>query len=67
MVGCVQSVMGKKKFLVQSEDGQKKYIISSSLVFLSSKEEVAMDEAISHSPEKEQGELLTIVGDNEVR
>ena len=25
-----------------------------------------MDEAISHSPEKEQGELLTIVGDTEV-
>ena len=26
--------MGKKKFLVQLEDGQKKEIISSSLVFL---------------------------------
>ena len=35
-------------------------------MFLSLKEEVDMDEAISHSPEKEQGELLTIVGDPEV-
>ena len=35
-------------------------------MFLSSKEEVDMDEAISHSPEKEQDEFLTIVGDPEV-
>ena len=34
-------------------------------MFLGSKEEVEMDEAISHSPKKEQGELLTIVGDTE--
>ena len=40
---------------------------SSSLVFLSLKDEVCMDEAISHSPEKYQGELLTIVGYPEVR
>ena len=40
VVGCVQSVVGKKKLLVQFEDGQKKEISSSSLVFLSSKGEV---------------------------
>ena len=33
---------------------------------LSSKEEVDMDEAISHSPGKKQGELLNIVRDSEV-
>ena len=33
---------------------------------LSSKEEVDMDEAISHSPKKEQGGFLTIVGYPEV-
>ena len=52
VVGCVQSVVGKKKFLIQFEDGQKKEISSSSLVFVSSKEEVEMDEPISHLPEK---------------
>ena len=52
MVGCVQSVVGKKKLLVQFENGNKKDISYSSLVFLSSKEEVEMDEPISHSPEK---------------
>ena len=35
VVGCVQAVAGKKKSLVQFEDGQKKGIGSSSLVFLS--------------------------------
>ena len=35
VMGCVQSVVGKKKFLVQLDDGQKKEISSSSLVFLS--------------------------------
>ena len=29
-------------------------------------EKVELDEAISHSPKKEQGELLTIIGDTEV-
>ena len=66
MVGCVQSVVGKKKLLVQFENGNKKDISYSSLVFLSSKEEVEMDEPISHLPEKEEGELLTINGDPEV-
>ena len=41
-------MVGKKKFLVQFEDGQKKEISSYSLVILSLKEEVEMDEAISH-------------------
>ena len=66
MVGCVQSMVGKKKFLVLVEDGQKKEIVSSSLVYLSLKEEVDMDEPISHLPEKEEGVLLTINGDTEV-
>ena len=48
VVGCVQSAVGKKKFLVLFEDGQKKEISSSSLVYLSSKEEVDMEEPISH-------------------
>ena len=63
---CVQSVLFKKKFLVQFEDGHKKEISSSSLVCLSSKEEVEMDEPISHLPQKEEGGLLTINGDPEV-
>ena len=45
---------------------RKKEISYSHLVFLSSKEEVDIDEAISHSPEKKQGELLNIVRDSEV-
>ena len=61
-MGCVQDVMGKKKFLVQFKYGHKKEINYSLLVFLSLKEEVDMDEVISHSPQKEQVELLTIVG-----
>ena len=54
-------MVGKNKFLLQFKDGKKKEISSYLLVFLSHKEEVDMDEAISHSPEKEQDELLTIV------
>ena len=49
------------------KDVQKEEISSPLLVFISSKEEVDMDEAISKSPEKEQGGFLTIVGDSEVR
>ena len=66
VVGCVQAVAGKKNFVIQLEDGQKKEISSSLLLFLSLKEEVEMDEAISHYSEKEQGKFLTIVGDPEV-
>ena len=56
-------MVGKNNLLIQFEYGQKKDVGSFPLVFLSPKEEIDMDEAISHSPEKEQGELLTIVGD----
>ena len=66
VVGCVQSVVGKNEFLFIFEDGQKKEIGSSSLVYLSEKEEVEMEESISHLPEKEKGMLLTINGDPEV-
>ena len=66
VVGCVQSVVGKKKFLVLFEDGQKKEIGSSLLVYLSEKEEVEMEESISHLPKKEEGVFLTINGDPEV-
>ena len=52
VLGCVHSVVVKKKFLFQFEDGLRKEIGSSSLVFLSSKEEVDMDEAISNSTKK---------------
>ena len=62
----VHSVMGKNKFLVQFEDGHKKEINSSSLVYFSSREEVEMEEPITPLPEKEQGGLLTINGGPEV-
>ena len=66
MVVCVHILMGKKNFFVIFEDGQKKEIGSSSVVYLSEKEEVDMEELISHLPEKEEGLFLTINGDNEV-
>ena len=56
----------EKNFLLQFEDVQKKEIGSSPLVFLISKDEVEMDEPLSHSPETLKSELLTIVGDPEV-
>ena len=45
---CVQDVLGKNNFLVQLEDGHKKYISYSLIVFLNSKEEVEMEEALYH-------------------
>ena len=66
VVGCFQSVVGENKFPVQLEYGQKKEISSSSLVFLSSKEEVEIDEPISHLPQKGKGEVLTVDGYPEV-
>ena len=66
VVGCIQSAVGKKNFLVQFEDGQKKEISYSHLVFLSSKGEVDIDEAISHSPGEKQGEVLNIVRASDV-
>ena len=38
VVGCVHSLVGKDKFLVLFEDGQKKEIGSCLLVYLSEKE-----------------------------
>ena len=52
MVGCVQDLVGKKKLLLKFENRHKKEISFSLLVFLILKEEVDMDEVISHSPEK---------------
>ena len=49
VVGFVQSVVGNDIFLVQFVYGQKKYIRSSSILFLSSKEGVYMDEPLSNS------------------
>ena len=46
VTGRVQAVVGKQRFLVQFEDGYKKEISSSLLVFLCSKEEVGMDEPL---------------------
>ena len=66
-MGCFQSVVGNNIFLVQFVDGQMKDMSSSSLVFLSSKEEVGMDESLSNFTEKGQGGLLIIYGNPEVR
>ena len=66
VVVCVQVLMGKKIFLFKLGYGQKKEMSYSLLVFLSSKEEVEMDEPLSNSPKKEQGELLIIDGNPEV-
>ena len=52
VVGCVHSVVGKNKFLILFEDGQKKEIGSCLLVYLSEKEEVEMEESITLFPEK---------------
>ena len=51
-MGCVHAVSGKNIFLVQFKDGQNKQMNSCSLVFLSSKEEVEMDEPLYNSPKK---------------
>ena len=66
VVGCVHSVAEKKKLLFLFEYGQNKKIGSFLLVYLSSKEEVEIEESISHLPQKEECVLLTINGDPEV-
>ena len=63
VVGCVQRVVGKNKFLVLFEDRQNKEIGSCLLVYLSEKEEVEMEESITLFPEIEEGVPLTINGD----
>ena len=55
VVGFFHGLVGKKKFLFQFEDRKKKEVGYSLLVFLSSKEEVDMDEAISQYLEKITG------------
>ena len=60
VVGCVQSVVGKNKFLFLFKDGQKKKIGSCSLFYLNEKEEVDMEESIIFFPEIEEVEPLTI-------
>ena len=54
LMGCVQAMVGKKKLLFQLENGKKKDIISSSLVYVCSRKEVCHDmgEPISNIPEK---------------
>ena len=66
VVGCVQIVVGKNNLLFIFKYGQNKEIGSCSLVYLSDKEEVEMEESISHLHEKEEGVLLTINGYPEV-
>ena len=63
VVGCVQSGVGKNKFPVLFEYGQKKEIGSCSLVYLNEKEEVDMEELTTLSPEIKEGVPLTINGD----
>ena len=63
VVGCVHSVVGNNKFLVLFEHGQKKEMVSCSLVYLSEKEEVEMEELITLFPKIEEGVPLTINGD----
>ena len=45
-VGFLQTVVWKKKFLIQFEDGQKKEMSSCSIFFKCSKEEVEMDKLL---------------------
>ena len=54
---CVQDVVGKNKFLVKFEYGQKIEIIASSLPYLCEKEEVGqeVDYIISNLPPKSKG------------
>ena len=51
VVGCVQAVAGKKKFLVKFEVGQNKDISDYLLFFKSSKDEVDMDKPLYHYTE----------------
>ena len=66
VMGCSQDVVSKNILLFQFRDGQKKFMSYISLVFLSLKEEVEMDEPLSNFPQNKQGELLIIERNNEV-
>ena len=48
LVVCFQDMVGKNNYPVQFKYGQKIYISSSLILFLSSKEEVDMDESLSN-------------------
>ena len=52
MVGCVRAVVGKKKFIIQFEDGQKEEMNYVSLSYVCPTEEVCLDidEPISGLP-----------------
>ena len=63
VVGCVQGVAGKNKFLFLFKHRKKKEIGSCSLVYLSEKEEVEMEELIILFPKIEEGVPLTNNGD----
>ena len=52
VVGCFHYVVGNNRFLVQLEDRNKNQIISCLIVFLSSKEEVEMDDPLTNSTKK---------------
>ena len=56
VVGCVQDVVGKKKFLFQFVDGKMKYISSTFLECVCSKEEVGQEanKTISDLPKKKK-------------
>ena len=58
VVVCIQDMVGNKKFLVQSEDGQRRETSSTSLSYLCFKEEVGQEanETISDPPPEEEGE-----------
>ena len=53
-MGCVQALVGKKKFLFKFEDGKKKEMSYFSLTYVCLKEEVCLetDEPISDLPQK---------------
>ena len=52
MVVFLQDFLGKNIFLVQFGDGQNKDMSYSSLAFLSSKDEVEMNDPLSNYPKK---------------
>ena len=62
MMGCVQAVLGNKKFVVQFENFQKREMSASSLSYVCEKEGVVkdVDKTISGLSKIEQVELLTI-------
>ena len=64
LVGCVQSSVGKNKFLVQSEYRQKIKMSYSLLLYVSSKEDVGQgaNETISDTTKKKKMNCLVFMG-----